>query len=125
MQRSFVFNPSHYLMLALACAHAVAAVAVFFIPLPPSALILLLPVLALSMGYYSLRDALLKLNDSWIALRLEGGRAVLTNRAGEEWTVELSRASVVMPHLVVLNVVAGERRCRRSVVLLSDSMDVE
>ncbi len=125
MQRSFIFHPSRYLMLTLVFAHAVAAVAFLFLPIPQSALILLLSVLVASMGYYALRDALLKLNGSWIALRVEGDQAVLINRAGDEWAVELLRGSVVMPHLVVLNFAGRERRRRCSVVLFPDSMDTE
>lgn len=125
MQRSFVFQPSRYLMLALASAHA-AVVAVFLsIPVPQSALILLLSVLVASMVYYIMRDGWLKLDVSWTALRLDGDQAVLINRAGEEWKADLLRASVVMPHLVVLNFSGGKWRRSHSVVLLPDSMDAE
>lgn len=112
-------------MLTLALAHAVAAVPFLFLQISQSAQILLLSVLAASMGYYALRDALLKLNSSWIALRLEGDQAALINRAGDEWVVELLRGSVVMPHLAVLKFASSERRGRCSVVLLPDSMDAE
>ena len=112
-------------MLALAFAHAVAAITFLVIPIPQSALMLLLSVLAASMGYYAMRDALLKLECSWVALRLDGDQAVLINRAGVEWAVELLRGSVVMPHLVVLNFSGSERRRRGGVVLLPDSMDAE
>lgn len=125
MQRSFFFQPSRYLVLALACAHAVVAVAFLFIPVPQNARILLLSVLAASMGYYTLRDGLLKLDGSWIALRLDGDQAVLINRSGNEWEAGVLRASVVMPYLAVLSFSGRERRLRRSIVLLPDSMDAE
>jgi toxin CptA len=125
MQRSFPLRPSRYFLLFVVLAHALAALAALFAPMLKNVLLLLFSVLAVSMVYYVLRDAELKLKSSWVALRMEAGRAVLVNRAGEEVVGELLRSSVVMPHLVALNVeVVGQRRTCH-VVLFSDSMDAE
>lgn len=125
MQRHFAFHPSNALTLLLVCAHVIVAGALFFVPISKTALFLMLAVLFCSMAYYVLRDARLKLDAAWIALRLEGDRVVLVNRKGEESTGELLRGSVVMPHLVILNMGINGQRRRCNVVLMSDSMDAE
>jgi hypothetical protein len=55
----------------------------------------------------------------------EDGCVVLIDRQGGECVGRLSRHSVVMPYLVVLNVMAADSHGRCSVVLAPDSMDAE
>jgi toxin CptA len=125
MQRQFTFHPSNYLTSTIVFAHTVVMSALLFVPAPNTALALLLTVLTGSMTYYVLRDARLKRNDSYIALRLEDDRVVLTNRKGAELAGTLLRTSVVTPHLVVLNIALFDQRRKCNVVLMSDSMEAE
>lgn len=125
MQRHFTLRPSNYLTLTIFFAHAVVMAALLFLPFPNVALLLLLIVLSCSMAYYMLRDARLKLDSAWVTLILEDDRIVLTDHKGEETTGTLLRSSVVMPHLVVLNIAVPGRHRKRNVVLMSDSMEAE
>ncbi len=125
MQRHFTLRPSNYLTLTIVVTHAVVMTALLFLPFPNLALILLLIVLSWSMAYYVLRDARLKLDSACVALRLEDDRIALTGPNGGETTGRLLRSSVVMPHLVVLNIALHGQRRKRNVVLVSDSMEAE
>jgi toxin CptA len=125
MQRHFALHPSNYLTLTIFIAHAIVMAALLFLPFPNVALILLLIVLSWSMTYYMLRDARLKLDSSYVALRLEDDHIALIDLKGGEVTGELLRSSMVMPHLVVLNIAVQGQRQKRNVVLMSDSMDAE
>ena len=125
MQRYFALRPSNYLTLTILFAHVTVMVALLFVPFPGAALVLLLIVLAWSMAYYVLRDARLLLNSACVALRLEDERIALIDHKGEEVAGALLRSSMVMQHLVVLNIAVQGRRWERNVVFMSDSMDAE
>lgn len=125
MQRHFALRPSNYLTLTIFFAHAVVMVALLFLPIHNLALILLLIVLSWSMAYYTLRDARLMLDSACVALRLEDERIALIDPKGGEVTGALLRSSMVMPHLVVLNIAVRGQRRKRNVVLMSDSMEGE
>lgn len=77
------------------------------------------------MVYYAQRDARLRLQDSWSALRLTNEYIVLSNRRGDEFAGTLLRSSVVTPYLVVLRVKLTAGGGNANVVLLPDSMDTE
>lgn len=125
MQRYFAFYPSRQLALCVASGHIIAIVALAFVPMPETAFALLLMVLILSAVYYLLRDALLILPGAWIALRLEDERIVLFSRNGGEVAGRLLRSSVIMPHILILNIAVSGRSWKQSVVLMPDSMDAE
>lgn len=125
MQRHFALHPSNYLTLTIFIAHAIVMAALLFLPFPNVALILLLIVLSWSMTYYMLRDARLLLNGACVALRLDDDRIALIDLKGGEETGALLRSSMVMPHLVVLNIAVQGQRQKRNVVLMSDSMEDE
>lgn len=125
MQRVFTIHPSRYLTLTIVLAHVLVMGELCFLPLPKPACVLLLIVLQGSMIYYVLRDAILKLRDSWLALKLEDAGVVLVNRTGEEFTGILQGGSMVTPLLVLLNISMPSLRRKCSLVLMPDSMDAE
>lgn len=125
MQRYFAFYPSRQLALCVAFGHAIAIAALAFVPMFKAAFVLLLIVLILSAIYYVLRDARLLLPGARIAIRLEDERVILFNRNGGELTGRLLRSSVIMPHILILNIALAGHGGKQSVVLMPDSMDAE
>lgn len=118
----FPFSRSRYLVLCFVFAHGVVMASLIFVPLPLLPFVLLQSLLLLSLIYYVLRDAWLRLECSWVAMRLERDRVVLINRRGDECAGTVLPTSVVTPYLVVLSVseIGHRRQCH--VILTSDSM---
>jgi toxin CptA len=124
-QRIFKFYPSRLLALCICLGHAVAIGALAALPVPRFAFMLLLAVLLLSTAYYLQRHARLALANAWVGLRLHEDHLVLCNRRGDELMGRLLGSSVVMPHLVILNISIPNYRQTQNVVLMPDSMDEE
>ena len=125
MQHYFTFHPSRQLVLCILLGHGIAVGSLVFLPMPKAALVLLLIVLTLSAIYYVLRDAQLILSGACVALRLEDDRVVLVNRNGDQLRGQLLPSSVITPYILILNIALENRRGRKNVVLMSDSMDAE
>jgi len=125
MSHYFQFYPSRLLALCIFIGHAIAISALFFIPIPLGALVLLLFVLIWSATHYVLRDARLALDESLVGLRLEEDHVVLFSSNGDERMGKLLCSSVVTPFVVILNIALPGRRWRQNVVLMPDSLNAE
>lgn len=63
---------------------------------------------------------------SCVAFRLEDqGEIVLLLRGGRHLSCRVSSDSLVTPYFVILNVILGEKRGGRSLVILPDAMGAE
>jgi len=124
-QRTFKFYPSRLLGFCICLGHAIAIGALAALPVPKLAFILLLAVLLLSTAYYLQRHARLALANAWVGLQLEEDYLVLFNRRGDELRGRLLGSSLVMPHLVILNIAIPNYYQTQNVVLMPDSMDEE
>lgn len=126
MQRHFKLRPSRSLALFFLILCLSASVSIWVLPLPLLALIFLTLILLSWSGYCLLFDAGLRMGDSCVAFRLEGGEeAVLVLRNGSHLMCRLSGDSLVTPYIVILNVVLNEQRGRRSVLILPDAMGAQ
>ena len=86
---------------------------------------MLAALLVFSLVYYLRRDALLLLQSSNVAIRLDGDQAVLTTRSGSMIPGQILRGSVVTPVLTILNILPQGKKWSRSVVIFPDSLDKE
>jgi toxin CptA len=120
-----MFYPSRLLGFCICLGHAIAIGALAALPVPKLAFILLLAVLLLSTAYYLQRHARLALANAWVGLQLEEDYLVLFNRRGDELRGRLLGSSLVMPHLVILNIAIPNYYQTQNVVLMPDSMDEE
>lgn len=125
MQSKFQLHPSRYLAVVLLAAHGAAYAALLPLTLPVWAKAALAPVLLFSLVYHLRRDAWLSAPSATVALLLQGDQIVLTTRAGAELAGTVSRNSLVMPVLTVLNILPQGARFARSVIILPDSLDAE
>ena len=114
------------LAVLLTVAH-VAAIASFWpLAVAPSIKLAFGAIALASCGFFLLRDALLRLSGSVIAIELaEEGACVLTDRAGRERKGAVLGDSFVSSFLTVVRCrLIGQRR-RRSVVIFPDAVDGE
>lgn len=116
--------PSRLLALILVTAHALALFALFSV-LPLWAAVACAVPLGISLGYYLLRDAWLRLNKSCIGLEPDGEGLAIVLRDGSRLPCIVLKDSVVTPLLTVLRLRPEDGRWARAVVILPDSMDVE
>ena len=125
MQRQFKLQPSRYFAAILIAAHGIALAALFPLVLPGWSKVALASLISFSLMYHLRRDAWLSAPSASVALVLEGDRAVLTTRGGEQLAGQILRDSLVTPFLTVLNVLPQGAHLARSVVILPDSLDAE
>ena len=125
MPQQFILYSSRYLTWCLIFAHMVTIGALLCVNLPIVEQVLLIVVLLGSMIYYLLRDAFLRLDHSYVAIKLDASQVVLVNRKGEELSGEVQKSSIVTPHVVLLNIRIPKQRWHSNVIILSDSMDAE
>lgn len=116
--------PSRFLALILAIAHALALFALFSV-LPLWAAVASVIPLSGSLGYYLLRDAWLRLDNSCAALAPDGEGMAILLRDGTRLPCTVLKESVVTPLLTVLRLRPEGGRRTRAVVIVPDSMDAE
>lgn len=122
MQWHFTLDPSPLLIMLLLLLHCIAATTVLIIAIGGWSLVVLIG-LVISLLFHLLRDAMLVLANSCIALRIEEDNVILITRTGIYQEGKLLRHSVVMPYLVIFNVAITGKYLARSVVIMPDSMD--
>ena len=125
MQQQFKLQPSRYLAAILVAAHGITLAALFPLGLPMWAKMALASLMLFSLIYHLRRDAWLSAPSASVALTLEGDRAVLTTRGGEQLAGQILRDSLVTPFLTILNILPQGARLARSVIILPDSLDAE
>lgn len=123
MQRYYTLRPSRRLALLFILLCSASLAALWTLPLPALWGFLLTVVVLCWAGYHLLLDANLRLQHSCVAFRLEEKEEiVLVLRNGRHVPCKVTRDSLVTPWLVILNVLLSERRGRRSLVILPDTM---
>ena len=104
----------------------VYTVAIFIVSLLPLDTLLKIVFTALLLGtlfYYLYLDVWLLSSSSYVAIRIEGDDVVLITKDGNEVAGRVSRNSMVMPIITVLNVFLTEKERMCSIVIFPDSMD--
>lgn len=124
-QQHFVIQPSRYLALIIALMHGGVLALLLLLPLPEFAVASLFLVIVLSACYYLLRDALLKLGSSWIALQINAEGVVLESCNLLKCNGVIRGDSVVTAGLVILHVALHGQRNTVYITLMPDSMDAE
>ncbi len=125
MQRRFEFHPSHILSVVLAVAHIAVLAALLPLALPLWAKLALAVVIVTSLAYHVWFDAQRGAPSSATALILDGDQVILVLHGGQQLVVDISKDSLVMPLLTVLNLKPQGEYTMRRVVILPDSMDTE
>ncbi|BCK87909.1 hypothetical protein MIZ01_1706 [Sideroxyarcus emersonii] len=126
MQRYFKLRPSRSLALYLFILCAAAILALWQLPLPTSVLLASTLLILCWGGYYLVLSANLRMGRSCVAFRLEEQEGVvLVRRDGRHLSCKMAPDSLVTPYLVILNVVPGERRWRRQLLILPDAIGEE
>jgi toxin CptA len=126
MQLNYKLRPSRFLALLFSLLCALSLVSIWALPLPAAGLLALMLVVLCWTGYFLLRDASLRMGHSCVAFRLEGQEEiVLVLRSGTHLSGRVSVDSLVTPFLVILNVALKERRGRRSLLVMPDTMGAE
>ncbi len=126
MQRYYTLRPSRALALLTFLLVLVALVLVWLLPLPTSVSTVLAGGILCWGGYSLFLGANLRLQHSCVAFRLEEREeVVLVLRNGKHLPGRLLSDSLVVPYFIILNVALSEQRGRRSLVILSDAMNVD
>ena len=126
MQLNYKLRPSRSLALLFFLLCVASLVSIWLLPLPAAVLLAITLVMMGWTGYWLLLDANLRMGHSCVTFRLEGQEEiVLVLRSGRHMHGRISSDSLVTPYLVILNVVLKERRGRRSLLVLPDSMSKE
>ena len=126
MQLNYKLRPSRSLALLFILLCVLSLVSIWMLPLPVAGLFVLTLIVLCWTGYYLLLDANLGSERSCVAFRLEGqDEIVLVLRSGTHLPGRVSADSLVTPFLVILNVALKERRGRRSLLIMPDTMGAE
>jgi toxin CptA len=126
MYRHYKLRSSRSLTLLFGLFGVASQTSVWLLPLPYWVLLVLTVILSGWSGYSLLRDAKLRLGRSCVAFRLEDkDEVVLVLRNGSHLSGRVLPDSLVTPHVVILNIVLGEQRGRRSILILPDAMSAE
>ena len=126
MQLSYKLRPSRSLALLFVLLCVLSLVSIWMLPLPVAGLLVLTLIVLCWAAYYLLLDANLSRGRSCVAFRLEGqDEIVLVLRSGTHLSGRVSADSLVTPFLVILNVALKERRGRRSLLVMPDTMGAE
>jgi toxin CptA len=115
--------PSRIFLALLLTAYSLAILVVFILPVAAWIRYTLGCLLLFWLTGYVLRDVLLILPSSWVAMRLEEEKVVLFCRNGKELTGKILPGSLVTPLLTILNVSLPGKRFARNVILFPDSLD--
>jgi len=115
--------PSRIFLALLLGAYSLAILVVFILPVAAWIHYTLACLLLSWLTGYVLRDVLLILPSSWVAMRLEEEKVVLFCRNGKELTGRILPGSLVTPLLTILNVSLPAKRFARNVILFPDSLD--
>ena len=126
MQLSYKLRPSRSLALLFVLLCVLSLVSIWMLQLPFAGLLVLTLIVLCWAAYYLLLDANLSRGRSCVAFRLEGqDEIVLVLRSGTHLSGRVSADSLVTPFLVILNVALKERRGRRSLLVMPDTMGAE
>ncbi len=126
MQRHYKLRPSRSLALLLFLLCVVVLAVLTQLPLSTAAFLAAAAVILCWAGYRLLFDAYLRMGNSCVAFRLEeGDEIVLLLRGGSHLRGLISPSSLVTPYFVILNVILGEQRGVRSVLILADAMEAD
>jgi hypothetical protein len=126
MQLNYKLRPSRSLALLFILLCVLSLVSIWMLPVPVAGLLVLTLVVLCWTGYCLLLDAKLSRGHSCVAFRLEGqDEIVLVLRCGTHLPGRVSADSLVTPFLVILNVALKERRGRRSLLVMPDTMGAE
>lgn len=125
LQRHYKLHPSWYLSLFIAIVCLLSLGVVYILPLG-ILVCSMLDFFIVAVGVFAFfSKARLNLTDSCVAFRLEGGVGIsLILRDGRHQVGKLVAGGIILPFMVLINV-RLEHGGRRSLVLLSDSMDAE
>lgn len=119
-------NPSKTLVVLLTASHAASLLLLFWLPLYPGYLAVLIALLALSYLRALRKYALLLARDSINGLQFdESGLCRFQLRNGDWIEAPLKPSSSVFSWLVVLNFSLSSARKTRHAVVLPDSTDAE
>lgn len=116
-------HPSRIFLALLLGAYLVAILVIFILPVAAWARYTLACLLLSWLTASLLRDVLLILPSSWVAMRLDDAQIVLFCRNGKELTGRVLPGSLVTPLLTVLNVSLQGTRFDKSLILFPDSLD--
>jgi len=126
MQLNYKLRPSRFLALLFFLPCVLSLVSIWALPLPVTGLLALTLVVLCWSGYFLLLDANLSGERSCVAFRLGGqDEIVLVLRSGTHLSGRVSADSLVTPFLVILNVALKERRGKRSLLVMPDTMGAE
>lgn len=126
MQQYYKLRPSRALALLFLFLCVVSLVSIWMLTLPGFWLLVLTAAMLGWIGYGLLRDANLSMAHSCVAFRMEGqAEIVMILRSGRHLSGRVSPDSFVTPYLVILNVVLGEQRRGRSLLILPDTMGAD
>jgi len=115
-------KPSLRFAVSLLLLHAMVAIVVYATDMALPAKLVMFLLVALSLVYYLLRDALLLFPDSWRDISLDQSDISVSARNGSGFIGQVANNTVVSPYFVVLCVkLAGHHRLV-SRVIFPDSM---
>lgn len=125
LQRHYKLHPSRYLSLFISIVCLLSLGVAYILPLG-TLVYSVLNFFILAVGVFALfSKARLNLTSSCVAFRLEGGVGIsLILRDGRHQVGKLVTGGIILPFMVLIDV-RLEHGGRRSLVLLSDSMDAE
>ena len=125
MQRQFNFQPSRYLVLALAVMHGVAWVSLLLLALPAWADAALFGLLAVNLLHHVSHKSWLTARPAGIAMQLDEDKVIVTERNGRQVAGKVLPDSIIAPLLTIVNFLPQGSRSVRSVVILPDSLDTD
>jgi hypothetical protein len=126
MQRHYKLRPSRSLGLLFFFLCVVTLVSLWLLPIPTLESFALTLAVVFWVSYCLMLDANLRMGHSCVAFRLEGQEEiVLVLRNGKHLSGRVLPDSLVSPYIVILNVVLGNQRGERSLLILPDAMGVE
>jgi hypothetical protein len=111
--------------VSLLLLHTTVAVVVYATDFALPARLAMILLVALSLVYYLIRDALLLLPYSWREISLDQGDISVTTRNGSRFTGQMANQTVVSPYFVVLCVKLEGHCLPVSQVIFPDSMGEE
>lgn len=118
----YPFKPSLRFALSLLLLHVTAATVAYATDIALPARLAVLLMVALSLVYYLLRDALLLLPNSWREISLDQSDVSVTVRDGSGFTGQVANKTVVSPYFVVFCLKPEGHRLLHSRVIFPDSM---
>lgn len=115
-------KPSLRFAMLLLLVHTITAIAVYAAAMPLPARLAIILLILLSLIYYTARDILLLLPDSWCDIALDQNAVSILSGDGAGFTGQLAYKTVACPYFVVLRIRQDHHLRPVSRVIFSDAL---